>query len=135
MPTEFINPAHLFYSKKYGFSQVAVSNAKGKIFNTSGQVGWNADEKIVGHDLSGQTRQALLNLKIAVEAIGGSLTDIMMIRIYYVHKPGIDTTEIGIVLREFFGTESPPASTWLGVASLARPEFLIEIEANGIIGT
>ncbi len=56
-----------------------------------------------------------------------------MIRIYYVHKPNLDTTEIGTLLREFFGTQNPPASTWLGVSSLARPEFLIEIEANGMI--
>ena len=93
----------------------------------------NSEEEIVGQDIESQTRQALSNLKIALEAINGSLTDIMMLRIYYVHMENLDTTHLGIVLREFFGVECPPASTWLGVSSLARPEFLIEIEASGVI--
>lgn len=133
MSTQYLNPKNLFNSKKYGFSQVVVSDASGKIFNTSGQVALNAHEEIVGKDLASQTRQSLVNLKCAVEEISGSLTDIMMLRIYYVHKNDVNTSDIGVVLREFFGVENPPASTWLGVCSLARPEFLVEIEANGII--
>ena len=133
MSVNYYNPKRLFNSRKYGFSQVAVGNASGSIFNTSGQVALNAAEEIIGNDLASQTHQALFNLKIAVEEAGGSLTDIMMLRIYYVHTNDVDPSAIGIVLRTFFGVESPPASTWLGVCSLARPEFLIEIEANGII--
>ena len=133
MTIQYLNPKKLFNSKKYGFSQVAVAHGVGKLFNTSGQVALNADEQIIGDDLASQTRQALLNIKVAVEEIQGSLNDIMMLRIYYVHQENINTEQIGIVLREFFGTENPPASTWLGVSSLARPEFLIEIEANGAI--
>ncbi len=133
MPAQYINPKHLFNSKKYGFSQVVVSSASGKLFNTSGQVAVDANEEIVGNDLASQTRQALVNLTIAVDETGGNLTDVMMLRVYYVHTDCIDTSDIGVVLREFFGVENPPASTWLGVRSLARPEFLIEIEASGII--
>lgn len=33
-------------------------------------------------------------------------------------------------LREFFPEQRRPASTWIGVASLAVSEFLIEIEAT-----
>ena len=39
----------------------------------------------------------------------------------------------GVALREFFPGDQPPASTWLGVASLAVPEFLIEIEAIAVL--
>jgi len=133
MSVQHFNPKKLFNSKKYGFSQVVVSRASGRIFNTSGQVALNAEEEIVGQDIESQTRQALSNLKIALEEIDGSLTDVMMLRIYYVYKKNLDTARIGIVLREFFGIENPPASTWIGVASLARPEFLIEMEASGVI--
>lgn len=128
-----INPKNLFNSRQYGFSQVVVSRTVGKLFYTSGQVAINAEEKIVAHDIAGQTRQALTNVLIAVNEAGGKLTDIMMLHIYFVNNGNINNSEIGVVLREFFGTENPPASTWIGVHSLARPEFLIEIEATGII--
>jgi 2-iminobutanoate/2-iminopropanoate deaminase len=133
MPIQFLNPKKLFNSKQYGFSQVAVAKVPGMLFNTSGQVALNANEEIVGEDVLTQTRQALRNIKLAIEEMKGSLSDIMMLRIYYVHKDNEPIDQIGVVLREFFGTENPPASTWLGVCSLARPEFLIEIEASGII--
>jgi len=128
----YLNPKNLFDSRKYGFSQAVVSNVPGKMFYASGQVALDAEEKIVSKDIAGQTRQALLNVRIAVEEAGGNLKDIMMLRIYFVNNGQFKNEEIGIVLREFFGTENPPASTCIGVSSLARPEFLIEIEASGV---
>jgi enamine deaminase RidA (YjgF/YER057c/UK114 family) len=35
-------------------------------------------------------------------------------------------------LKEFF-PQNPPASTWIGVSTLAVPEFLIEIEATAVV--
>jgi 2-iminobutanoate/2-iminopropanoate deaminase len=128
----YINPKKLFNSTQYGFSQLVVSNASGKLFYTSGQVALDAEEKIVANDIAGQTRQTLLNLTTAVNEAGGNLKDVMMLRIYFVNNGNFTTPEIGVVLREFFGTKNPPASTWIGVSSLARPEFLIEIEASGV---
>jgi hypothetical protein len=40
---------------------------------------------------------------------------------------------IGDALREFFPPERPPASTPLGILSLAVGDFLIEIEATAVI--
>ncbi len=128
-----INPDKLFNSKQYGFSQLVISNASGKLFYTSGQVAIDAEEKIVADDIAGQTRQCLKNLTTAIHEAGGNITDIMMLRIYFVNNGNFKNEEIGVVLREFFGTENPPASTWIGVSSLARPEFLIEIEGSGVI--
>ena len=36
-------------------------------------------------------------------------------------------------LRAFFHPERLPTSTWIGVAALANPDFLIEIEATAVI--
>jgi 2-iminobutanoate/2-iminopropanoate deaminase len=128
----YINPKKLFNSMQYGFSQLVVSNTPGKLFFTSGQVALDAEEKIVTKDITGQTRQALINLTTAINEAGGNLKDVMMLRIYFVNNGDFKNEEIGVVLREFFGTENPPASTWIGVSSLARSEFLIEIEASGV---
>ena len=133
MAHTYINPKNLFDSRKYGFSQVVVSNVPGKLFFTSGQVSIDTEERMVATDIAGQTRQALLNLTTAVNEAGGNLKDVMMIRIYFVNNGHFKNEEIGVVLREFFGTEVPPASTWVGVSALARPEFLVEIEATGMI--
>lgn len=40
---------------------------------------------------------------------------------------------VGSAFREFFSGEATPASTWVGVAALADPGFLIEVEAIAVI--
>jgi enamine deaminase RidA (YjgF/YER057c/UK114 family) len=40
---------------------------------------------------------------------------------------------IGKARATFFGTDKPPASTLVGVAALAMPEWLIEIEAIAVV--
>ena len=37
------------------------------------------------------------------------------------------------VVVDVFGTENPPASSWIGVQALAQPEYLIEVEATAIV--
>jgi enamine deaminase RidA (YjgF/YER057c/UK114 family) len=129
-----INPPSLFDSKPYGFSQAVIAPSNGKTVYISGQVAMDVDEKLIGAtDLAQQTRQSLKNLDLAVQAAGGSIQHVVMLRLYVVKpKPG-DTTIVGEILREYFGTQNPPASTWIGVTSLAREEFLIEIEATAVV--
>ncbi len=133
MPKQYLNPETLFPSLPIGFSQAVVAEG-GKTAYLSGQTAWDADKQIVGgNDLGKQTRQALRNMQLAVEAAGGTLADVVSLRLYVVNtKPG-DMNPVGVALREFFSADKPPASTWLGVMSLARPEFLIEIEAIAVI--
>jgi len=98
----------------------------------SGQTAWDANKKIVGRTLGEQTKQALRNVKAAVEAAGGNLRDIVTLRIYIVHQTEQNLGPVGSALREMFPTD-PPASTWIGVSSLAVPDFLIEIEATAVL--
>lgn len=133
MAKHTINPNSLFDSRQYGFSQIVVSNP-GKLVFISGQVAWDADMNIVGeNDLAMQTRQSLDNLKTAIQAVGGTLENIVMLRIYKVNYQKGDGPVINQLLREYFGTENPPASTWVSVQGLANEEFMIEIEAQAVI--
>lgn len=133
MPKQHLNPNTLFPSLPIGFSQAVVAQGGRTVF-LSGQTAWDANQQIVGgNDLGEQTRQALRNVRLGVEAAGGSLDDVVSIRLYIVNpKPG-DMGPVGEALREVFLPDQPPASTWIGVVSLARPEFLIEIEAIAVI--
>ena len=133
MPKEYINPKELFPSLQYGFSQIITSTA-GKMVFLSGQVGWNEQQQIVGpNDLRAQTWQTFRNIKTAINAAGGTLTDIVSMRIYIVEEKLDETEHIKEALQAFFPEERAPTTTWLGVRALANKEFLIEIEAIGVI--
>jgi 2-iminobutanoate/2-iminopropanoate deaminase len=133
MNKKCINPKELFNSTQYGFSQLVVCDL-GKIVFISGQVAWDENLDIVGeNDLKIQTQKAIDNLKTAIESAGGSLDNIAMLRIYKVDYKKEDGPVINEILRENFGTSSPPASTWVSVKGLANEGFMIEIEAQAVI--
>ena len=132
MATQVFNPPALFPSLPYGFSQV-VAAAGSRLVFVSGQTAWDEHQQIVGGgDLGAQTRQALRNVRAGLEAAGGTLADVTSLRIYFVSSVANGVGAIGTALKESFPV-NPPASTWLGVSCLARPEFLIEIEATAVL--
>lgn len=130
MPKKFVNPTSLFASAEHGFSQIVVATGAKTVF-ISGQTAWDANKKIVGEDCGGQARQALLNVRAAVEAAGGTLSDIVALRIYVVQLAE-NVQLVGAALKSAFPT-NPPTSTWIGVAALAVPDFLIEVEAIAVV--
>lgn len=95
---------------------------------------WDAEQRIVGPgDLAMQTRKALENVKTAMEAAGGGLEDVVSLRIYIVEEALGESRHISQALHDTFPADQAPAATWIGVQALASPEFLIEIEAIGVI--
>src|SRR6266513_495552 len=122
-----VNPKTLFSSLPHGFSQIVVASGRKTAF-ISGQTAWDAQKRIVGGgSLLEQARQALRNVQAAVQAAGGTLTDVVALRIYIVNYEATSAEAVGTALREFFSQENAPASTWVGVVALAVPDFLIEI--------
>jgi enamine deaminase RidA (YjgF/YER057c/UK114 family) len=133
MPKEYINPDSLFPSLPHGFSQVVIATGRKMVF-VSGQTAWDIRKNIVGGDsVLEQARQAFRNLEKAMEAAGGTLKDIVALRIYVVDYQAESGTAVGTALKEFFSPDNPPASSWIGVSALAVPEFLIEIEATAVL--
>ena len=133
MPKEYFNPNSLFSSVRHGFSQVVVASGRRIVF-ISGQTAWDVKKKIVGGDsLLEQARQALRNVQAAIEATGGTLKDIVALRIYIVNYQSESAEAVRVALKGFFSSANPPASTWIGVSALAVPEFLIEIEATAVL--
>ena len=66
-------------------------------------------------------------------AAGATYADIVKITTYVVgHKPE-HRVVIGQARASFFPKGTPPASTLIGVAALALPEWLIEIEAVAVV--
>lgn len=133
MSREPINPASLYGSVQYGFSH-AIKSTGGTTIHCAGQVGWDKNYNVVGAgDVAAQARQALSNLKEVLAAAGASVADVVRLRTYVVnHSPEL-LGPVGAALAEFYGDVTPAANTWIGVQSLALPDFLIEIEATAVI--
>jgi enamine deaminase RidA (YjgF/YER057c/UK114 family) len=55
------------------------------------------------------------------------------LRLYVVNYKPEDAGPVGEAIREVFPAETPPASTLVGVSSLAVTDFLIEIEAVAVV--
>jgi enamine deaminase RidA (YjgF/YER057c/UK114 family) len=132
MAKKSLNPVSLFASGDDGFSQLVVASGRQTVY-ISGQTAWDAGKKIRARDLPGQMRAALHNVQTAVEATGGTLADIVALRIYVVDYRPQYVPIIADALRAFFPAGQAPASTWLGVQALALEEFIVEIEATAVL--
>src|SRR5918996_3368316 len=107
MAKEHVNPGSLFPSLPLGFSQVVIATGRKMVF-VSGQTAWDARKNVVGRDsVLEQARQAFRNLEKAMEAAGGTLKDIVALRIYVVDYEAESGTAVGVVLREFFSGNPP----------------------------
>lgn len=67
----------------------------------------------------------------AVEELGGTAADIVRTRMYLTDIA--QQNQVGDVHADYFGS-ARPAATMVGVSALCRPEWLVEIEAEAIIG-
>ena len=133
MPKEYINPPSLFRSRDIGFSQAVAASGTRTLY-VSGQTAWDANRQLVGGtDLADQARQAFRNVQTVVEASGGTISDVVSLRIYVVDYGPDKAEAVGHALRECFSGPDKPATTWIGVVSLADPGFLIEIEATAVL--
>lgn len=133
MPKEYINPPSLFPSRDNGFSQAVAASGTRTLY-VSGQTAWDANRQLVGGaDLAEQARQAFRNVQTVVEASGGTISDVVSLRIYIVDYGPEKAEPVGNALRESFSGPAKPATTWIGVACLADPGFLIEIEATAVL--
>ena len=126
-----ISPAGLFSTEpSLGFTHVVTSAPGTTVYI---ETAWNADRKLVGGtDLRLQAEQALRNLRTALEAASASPADVVFVRVYIVSYRPEHAAVLGPMLEEFFSGVPLPASTWVGVQSLAAPDFLIEIEATAV---
>ena len=125
---EFISPKTLI--PPAGYSHIAKVN-RGTIVYLAGQVSSDASGRLIGEgNFEAQVEQVFGNLKIAIEAAGGTMADIVKLNIYLV--AAVDQSEVPklrAIRNRYVNVEKPPASTLVVVSRLAQPGWLIEIEA------
>jgi len=120
-------------AKPAGVWSTVVKAKPGTMVFIAGLVATDANGKLVGEgDIAAQTRQVCENLRTALRAAGGELSDIMQVNVFARDvKPGA-FAQIHAVRREFFPSD-PPASTMVEVTRLVDDRYLIEINAVAVI--
>ena len=99
----------------------------GDLLFVSGVAPLDAAGKLAGgEDVAAQTRQVLRNMGKILAAAGAGFEDVLKVTVYLTDIA--DRAKINPVRQEFFG-KTRPASTLIGVASLAVPGMKVEIEA------
>ena len=111
-----------------GFSQtVVVKTGSFKTLYISGQIGH-------GNDLESQTITTFQNLEMQLQNGNATFKDVVKMNTYIVNfNPEVDLPIFRKVRKQFLGNENYPASTLVGIQSLGRKEWLIEIEAIAVI--
>ena len=127
----YISPDGLH--KNPAYSQLVTTQGPVKTIYIGGQNATNKDGQIVGKgDMKAQAVQTLNNLKIALEAGGASLKNVIKWNIYIVQ--GQDSQVAFQALQEDLKTlPHPPTITGVYVAALAQPDFLLEMDAIAVV--
>jgi enamine deaminase RidA (YjgF/YER057c/UK114 family) len=127
MDREVVNP--WTWQDNFGFVQANLVKGAQRTLICAGQLAADANGNLVHPgDMRGQVSQTLDNLETVLKQAGFSLADVVRLNYY--------TTDVDafIASAEVYGSRLAaagcrPASTLLGVARLAFPEQVVEMEA------
>lgn len=127
MSTRIVNPASLYDGAPIGMSQAKIDMDARLVF-VSGQVDWDSQSRVEHDSIDGQAEGAIRKLVTVLKEANSSLDDLLHLRVYVRGELAEHMDKIVPIFHKHFGS-ARPALTGIGVASLASPDTLIEIEA------
>ncbi len=109
-------------------------SARGRTIFLAGQIGWDAQQRFVGHDLVTQAKQALRNIVAILAEDGAAPEHIVRLTWYVTDRAAYLAAgaELGAAYREVLGKHFP-AMTAVEVSSLMEAEAVVEIEATAVV--
>ena len=123
------NPPAL--SKPTGYTHVVEVTGPAKTIYISGQIAYDKDGRLVGAgDMNAQAEQVFKNLQAALAAAGAKFSDVVKMNSYITDMSKVQA--VRDVRTKYFG-ELTPASTFVQVAGLVRPELLLEVEVVAVV--
>ncbi|MGW2271443.1 RidA family protein [Streptomyces yangpuensis] len=128
MAHDIVNPDGLHDPVPFGYSHTATVPAGTELVLIAGQYGSGPDGAVVSAGFAEQVEQTFHNIGVALAAHGLGFDHVVGLRTYVVDH---DVTRLGPVaeaVRERWGSK-PPTQTLIGVAALATPDVLFEVEA------
>ena len=125
------NPPAL--SAPTGYTHIVEVTGPNRTIYISGQIAYDKDGKIVGAgDMKAQAEQVFKNLEAALTAAGATFSDVVKMNSYITDMSKVQA--VRDVRARYFG-DTTPASTLVQVVSLARPEFMLEVEVIAVVQT
>jgi len=110
--------------KTTGYSHAAKA---GNLIFVAGQIAQDLEGNLVGRgDIEAQAVQIFENLRAVLKAAGATLDDVVKLTTYTTNVAY--RAKIAEVRARYFTSYFPP-NTFIVVASLATPDYLLEIEA------
>lgn len=108
--------------------------AEGRQVFVSGQIGWDAAQRIVSDDFAAQARQALANIVAVLAAAGAKPEHLVRLTWFVTSRDEYNAAlaEIGAAYRELIGRHYPAMSVVV-VAGLLEPRARVEIEATAVV--
>jgi enamine deaminase RidA (YjgF/YER057c/UK114 family) len=128
MAHTIVQPDGLHDPVPFGYSHTATVPAGTELVLVAGQYGSGPDGAVVSPDFAEQVKRTFHNIGVALAAHGLDLGHVVQLRTYVVDHDVSKLGPIAGAVREHWGTE-PPVQTLIGVASLAAPDVLFEVEA------
>ena len=126
----FINPEGL---PRPGTYTPVVATRGGRTIYVSGQVPVNEKGELVGKgDLAAQAEQVFHNIDTALKGAGARFAAVVKITTFVVGYRPEHRAPMHQVRSRYVSKDNPPASTLLGVQSLAIADYLIEVEAIAV---
>ena len=133
MPNQHLNPDTLFAAEGNSYTQIVTSTG-GTTIHIAGQVAFDTQGNVIGvGDIKAQTEKTLDNLRLALEAAGGGVNDLVRMRYYVVNYDPACLEHLIPAIEVFFGDVRAPASTLVGVTALYVDGLMIEIDATAVI--
>ena len=127
MPQQHIkrtNPPTL--SKPTGYTHVVETVGPVKTVYISGQIAYDEAGSVVGAgDMKAQAEQVFKNLDAALKAAGATFADVVKMNSYITDMTKVQA--VRDVRGRYFGNNAP-ASTFVEVKGLVRPELMLEVE-------
>ncbi|MFI0485685.1 RidA family protein [Actinomadura sp. 9N215] len=134
MAVTLMNPDGL--PKPEVYRQLSIAAGSRTVY-LAGQVARDAEGRKVGEgDFAAQVEQALLNVGTALAAAGGTFDDVAKLTVYVVDWTPDKMALLGEgVARAAAKMEIDPVkpTTLLGIAALAEPDLMVEIEAIAVL--
>lgn len=126
--TTTINPRDLHDPTPFGYAHTTAVPAGSDLVLVAGQYASGADGAVVSSDFAEQVGRVFANLGTALAAHGLQLEHVVQLRTYVVDLDGPKLGVIGQAVAQGCG-RTLPSQTVIGVAGLAMPQILIEVEA------
>ena len=123
------NPPAL--SAPTGYTHIVEVTGPNRTIYVSGQIAYDKDGKVVGAgDMKAQAEQVFKNLEAALTAAGAKFSDVVKMNSYITDMSKVQAVRD---VRAKYFTDATPASTFVEVKGLVRPELLLEIEVVAVI--